>query len=74
MFGWMAFGVGEGLVCKILARISSRFSSMKTNKGVLVYRYLLQRGGGVEFCFGIPTWREMIPSANKAGCNFLTLP
>lgn len=46
MFGWMAFGVGEGLVCKILARISSRFSSMKTNKGVLVYRYLLQRGGG----------------------------
>lgn len=130
---WGRRGVG---FCKILARISSRFSSMKTNKGVLVYRYLFEWGippfglmlfsvwlhlcnqpatigqlkyshfqevplfgikpfgitviyhyicetlcqmgyspyfRGIEFCFGIPTWREMIPS-EQSRMQFLTLP
>lgn len=52
------------MVCKILARISSRFSLMKTNKqmrlGSDITFFNLFRG--FIFDFGRPIWREMIQS------------
>lgn len=55
---WGRRGVG---FCKILARISSRFSSMKTNKGVLVYRYLFE--------WGIPPFGLMLFSVRLLLCH-----
>lgn len=52
------------MVCKILARISSRFSFMKTNKqmrlGSDITFFNLFRGFILDF--GRPIWREMIQS------------
>lgn len=61
------------MVCKILARISSRFSLMKTNKQ-------MRLGSDITFfnlfrCFifdfGRPIWREMIQSL-RSRLQFLT--
>lgn len=61
------------MVCKILARISSRFSLMKTNKqmrlGSDITFFNLFRG--FIFDFGRPIWREMIQSL-RSRLQFLT--